>query len=80
MSYLAQMDVNKKGSTIPFINNLEIIEIFKDKGKEEEVSVIDLINNNRFNLLSNLVPLIGLRRQIPIGKTSLFIEKKPIFR
>ena len=37
-------------------------------------------NNNRFNLLSNLVLLIGPRRQIPIGKTSLFIEKKPIFR
>jgi len=36
--------------------------------------------NNRFNLLSDLVPLIGPRRQIPIGKTSLFIEKKPIFR
>jgi len=38
------MDVNKKGSTAPFINNLEIIEVFKDKGKEEEVSVIDFIN------------------------------------
>jgi len=43
MSYLAQMDANKEGSTAPFINNLEIIEIFKDKGEEEEVSVIDLI-------------------------------------
>jgi len=38
------MDVNKKGSTAFFINNLEIIEIFKDKDKEEEVSVIDFIN------------------------------------
>jgi len=37
------MDANKKDSTIPLINNLEIIEIFKDEGKEEEVSVIDLI-------------------------------------
>jgi len=38
------MDVNKKGNTALFINNLEIIEIFKDKDKEEEVSVIDFIN------------------------------------
>jgi len=38
------MNVNKEGSTAPFINNLEIIEVFKDKDKEEEVSVIDLIN------------------------------------
>ena len=39
-----QTDANKEGSTVPLINNLEIIEIFKDKGKEEEASVIDLIN------------------------------------
>jgi len=38
------MDANKKGSTVPFINNLEIIEVFKDEDKEEEVSVINLIN------------------------------------
>ena len=38
------MDVNKKDSTIPFINNLEIIKIFKDEDKEEEASVIDLIS------------------------------------
>jgi len=38
------MDANKKGSTIPFIDNLEIIEVFKDKDKEEEASVIDFIN------------------------------------
>jgi len=38
------MDVNKEGSTVPFINNLKIIKIFKDKDKEEEVSVIDFIN------------------------------------
>jgi len=37
------MNANKEGSTIFFINNLEIIEVFKDKDKEEEVSVIDLI-------------------------------------
>jgi len=38
------MDANKEGSTIPFINNLEIIKVFKDKDKKEEVSVIDFIN------------------------------------
>jgi len=38
------MDVNKKDSTTPFINNLEIIGVFKDKDKKEEVSIIDLIN------------------------------------
>ena len=43
MSYLARTDVNKEGSTIPLINNLEIIEVFKDKDKEEEASVMDLI-------------------------------------
>jgi len=43
ISYLAQMDANKEDSTIPFINDLEIIKVFKDKNKEEEVSVIDFI-------------------------------------
>jgi len=43
ISHLVQTDANKKGSTTPFIDNLEIIEIFKDEGKEEEVSVMDLI-------------------------------------
>jgi len=38
------MDANKKNSTVLFINNLEIIKIFKDKGEEEEVSVTDLTN------------------------------------
>ena len=38
-----QINVNKEGSTIPLIDNLEIIEVFKDKDKEEEVSVIDFI-------------------------------------
>jgi len=38
------MDANKEDSTALFINNLEIIEIFRDKDKEEEVSVTDLIN------------------------------------
>ena len=44
ISHLAQTNANKEGSTAPLINNLEIIEIFKDKGKEEEVSITDLIN------------------------------------
>jgi len=38
------MDVNKEGSTTPFINNLEIVKVFKDKNKEEEASVTDFIN------------------------------------
>jgi len=38
------MDANKEGSTTPFINNLEITEVFKDKDKEEEASIINLIN------------------------------------
>jgi len=41
---LAQTDANEEDGTVPLINNLEIIEIFKDKGKGEEVSVIDFIN------------------------------------
>jgi len=44
MSYLAQVDANKEGGTVPFINNLEIIKIFKDENKEEETSVMDFIN------------------------------------
>jgi len=38
------MDANKEGSIASFIENLEIIEVFKDKGKEEEASVTDFIN------------------------------------
>jgi len=37
------MDANKEGNTTPLINNLEIIKVFKDEDKEEEVSVIDFI-------------------------------------
>jgi len=44
MSYLAQMDANKEDNTTPFINNLEIIKVFKDKDKKEGVSITDLIN------------------------------------
>jgi len=38
-----QTDANEEGSTTPLINNLKIIEVFKDEDKEEEASVIDLI-------------------------------------
>jgi len=37
------MSKDEEDNTVPFINNLEIVEIFKDKVKEEEVSVTDLI-------------------------------------
>ena len=37
------MDANKEGSTVLFIDNLEIIEVFKDEDKKEEASIIDLI-------------------------------------
>jgi len=38
------MDANKKDGTVPFINNLEIIKVFKDKKKKKEASVTDFIN------------------------------------
>jgi len=37
------MDEDKEGGTVPLINDLEIVGIFKDKVKEE-VSVINFIN------------------------------------
>jgi len=37
------MDLSKEGGIAPLIDNLEIIGIFKDEDKEEEVSVINLI-------------------------------------
>jgi len=37
------MDLNKGDSTIPLIDNLEIIKIFKDEDEGEEASIIDLI-------------------------------------
>ena len=43
MSYLVQISEDKEGGTTPFINDLEIVKIFKDKAKEEEASVIDFI-------------------------------------
>jgi len=38
-----QTNANKEDNTAPFIDNLEIAEIFKDEVKEEEVSVMDFI-------------------------------------
>jgi len=38
------MNKDEKDNTVPFINNLEIVGIFKDKAKEEEASVTDFIN------------------------------------
>jgi len=40
---LAQINANKEGSTVSFIENLEIIKVFKDEDKEEEVSITDFI-------------------------------------
>jgi len=37
------MNKDKGDNTTPFINNLEIIKVFKDEDKEEEVSIMDLI-------------------------------------
>jgi len=44
MSYLVRMDANKKDSIVFFINNLKIIEVFKDEDKEKGVSITDFIN------------------------------------
>jgi len=44
ISYLVQKNVNKEDGTVLFINNLEIIEVFKDKDEKEKASVIDFIN------------------------------------
>jgi len=43
MSYLMQTNINKEGSTIFFIDNLEIIKVFKDENEKEEASVMDFI-------------------------------------
>jgi len=44
ISHLAQTDVNKEGSIVPLINNLKIIEVFKDEDEKKGASVTDLIN------------------------------------
>jgi len=36
------MDANKKEDIIPFISNLKINKVFKDKNKKEKVSVITI--------------------------------------
>jgi len=38
------MNANKEDSTAPFINNLEIVEVFRDEDKEKRASIIDFIN------------------------------------
>jgi len=38
------MNKNKEKGIALFINNLEIIKVFKDENKKEEVSVTDFIN------------------------------------
>jgi len=38
------MNKDEEEGTAPLIDNLEIIEIFKDEAEEEEVSVMDFIN------------------------------------
>jgi len=38
------MNANKEGSIASFINNLEIIKVFKDEDEEEEVNITDFIN------------------------------------
>jgi len=61
---LAQIDANKEGSTAPFINNLKIIEVFKDEGEEEEVSVIDFIRQVLQLLRAELKELVDIARAI----------------
>jgi len=43
ISYLAETDANKESSTALLIDNLEIIKVFKDKDKEEEINIMDFI-------------------------------------
>jgi len=43
ISHLAQIDANEE-DTAPFIDNLEMTEVFKDEDEEEGASVTDLIN------------------------------------
>jgi len=38
------MDANKKDGTVPLINNLKIIKVFKYEDKEERAGITDLIN------------------------------------
>jgi len=54
------MDANKKGNIAPLINNLKIVEVFKDKGKEEEASVIDFIRQVLQLLRAELKELVDV--------------------
>ena len=38
------MNANKEDGTAPFINNLEIVEVFQDEDGLEEASVMAFIN------------------------------------
>ena len=50
MSYLARMNVNKEDSTAFFINNLEIIEVFKDEDKKRR-QVLWTLSTKYYNYL-----------------------------
>ena len=54
------MDVNKEGSTVLLINNLEIIKVFKDEDKKEKVSIIDLIRQVSQLLKAELKELVDI--------------------
>ena len=43
-SHLITQHKNKREGIAPLINNLEIDNIFKDKNREEEASIIDFIS------------------------------------
>jgi len=62
MSHLAQINANKEDGTAPLIDNLEMTGIFKDKGEEEEASVMDLINQVSQLLRVELEELVDVAR------------------
>jgi len=54
------MNANKEGSIAPLIDNLEIIKVFKDEDREEEVSVINLIRQISQLLRAELKELVDV--------------------
>ena len=54
------MDANKEGGTVPLIDNLEIMEVFKDEDKKEEVSVMDFIRQVSQLLRAELKELVDM--------------------
>ena len=64
MSYLVQMNENEEGSTAPFIDNLEIIKVFKDEDEEEEASIMDFINQVSQLLRVELKELVDIAQAI----------------